>query len=163
MEVAKSSILGEVGKGWDMVDFILQRATIMKCAEVLGACRAVLEMTNSYVKARIQFDRPIGSFQAVQHRMADMFIDIEGLQYLIYEALWELSIGLPSRLHISMAKVKANEVYQRACIEGIKNHGAIGFTADHDIGLYYRRVKAAEFFLGDADFYKEGVAVGLGL
>ena len=163
VEVASSDILGEVDQGWNIVDFILQRATILKCAEVLGACQAVLEMTNSYVKDRVQFERPIGSFQAIQHRMVDMFTGVEGLRYLIYEAIWEVNTGLPSRLHISMAKVKANEVYQRACIDGIKNHGAIGFTADHDIGLYYRRVKAAEFFLRDGDFYRESVAAGLGL
>jgi alkylation response protein AidB-like acyl-CoA dehydrogenase len=163
VRVSRDNILGKKGQGWDIVNFILQRAIVLKCAEVLGACEAVMEMTNAYVKGRVQFDRPIGSFQAVQHRMVDRFIDIEGLRYLVYEAAWEVSIGSASDLHISMAKAKANEIYQRTCIDCIKNYGAIGFTADQDIGLYYRRVKAAEFFLGDTDFHRERVAVGLGL
>ena len=163
VRISKDNILGKKGQGWGIVNFILQRAIVLKCAEVLGACEAVIEMTNAYVKGRIQFDRPIGSFQALQHRMVDRFIDVEGLRYLVYEAAWEVSTGSASDLHISMAKAKANEVYQRTCIDCIKNHGAIGFTADQDIGLYYRRVKAAEFFLGDPNFHRERVAVGLGL
>ena len=161
--VSKDSILGKVGQGWDIVNFILQGASVLKCAEVLGSCEAVMGMTNTYIKERVQFDRPIGSFQTLQHRMVDRFIDVEGLRYLVYEAAWEISTGSTSDLHISMAKAKANEVYQRTCIDCIKNYGAIGFTADQDIGLYYRRVKAAEFFLGDTDFHRERVAVGLGL
>ena len=161
--VSKDSILGKVGQGWDIVNFILQRASVLKCAEVLGSCEAVMGMTNTYIKERVQFDRPIGSFQTLQHRMVDRFIDVEGLRYLVYEAAWEISTGSTSDLHISMAKAKANDVYQRTCIDCIKNYGAIGFTADQDIGLYYRRVKAAEFFLGDTDFHRERVAVGLGL
>jgi Acyl-CoA dehydrogenases len=163
VSVPKNNILGEEVHGWDIVNFILQRGTILKCAEVMGGCQAVLEMTTTYAKDRVQFGHPIGSFQAIQHRMADMFIDVEGLQYLVYEAAWEISIGSPSNLHISMAKAKANEIYQRTCIEGIRVHGAIGFTADHNISLYFSRVKAAEFTLGDTDFYQERVAVELGL
>jgi len=163
VRVSKDNILGKIDQGWDIVDFILQRAIVLKCAEVLGACEAVMQMTNTYVKDRVQFDRPIGSYQALQHRMVDRFIDVEGLRYLVYKAAWEVSTGSASSLHISMAKAKANEVYQRTCIDCIKNHGAIGFTADQDIGLYYRRVKTAEFSLGDSDFHRERVAVGLGL
>ncbi|MDH4368140.1 MAG: acyl-CoA/acyl-ACP dehydrogenase, partial [Dehalococcoidia bacterium] len=75
--VPPDSILGEIGKGWDIADFILQRAAVLKCAEMSGACQAVLDMTSSYAKERIQFDRPIGSFQAIQHKLADMLIDVE--------------------------------------------------------------------------------------
>jgi len=163
VRVSKDGILGKIGQGWGIVNFVLQRASVLKCAEVLGACEAVMEMTNTYIKDRVQFDRPIGSFQVLQHRMVDRLIDVEGLRYLVYEAAWEVSTGSASDLHISMARTKANEVYQRTCIDCIKNYGAIGFTADQDIGLYYRRVKAAEFFLGDTDSHRERVAVGLGL
>jgi alkylation response protein AidB-like acyl-CoA dehydrogenase len=87
-----------------------------------------------------------------------MLIDIEGLRYLVYEAAWRLSIGSASELLISMAKAKANEVYQRACIECMRVHGAIGFTREHDIGLYHLRTKAWEFALGDSFFHKERIA-----
>jgi alkylation response protein AidB-like acyl-CoA dehydrogenase len=161
--VPEDNILGEVGEGWIIVDFILQRAAVLKCAEISGACQAVLDMTGSYAKERIQFDRPIGSFQAIQHKLADMLIDVEAVQYLLYQAAWGISAGLPSPWHISAAKAKADEAYQRICIEAIAAHGAIGYTMDHDIGLYYRRVKAAQFTAGDTDLHREVITAGLGL
>ncbi len=160
--VPEDNILGKMGKGWDVVDFILQRAAVLKCAEISGACQAVLDMTSSYAKERIQFDRPIGSFQAVQHKLADMLVDVEAVQYLLYQAAWGISVGSPSPWQISAAKVKANEVYQRTCIEAIAAHGAIGYTMDHDIGLYYRRVKAAQFVAGDSDLHREVISIQLG-
>lgn len=161
--VPEDNILGKMGKGWDVVDFTLQRAAVLKCAEISGACQAVLDMTSSYAKERIQFDRPIGSFQAVQHKLADMLVDVEAVQYLLYQAAWGISVGSPSPWQISAAKVKANEVYQRTCIEAIAAHGAIGYTMDHDIGLYYRRVKAAQFVAGDSDLHREVISIQLGL
>jgi alkylation response protein AidB-like acyl-CoA dehydrogenase len=161
--VPKDSILGKTGNGWHIVDFTLQRAAVLKCAEMSGACQAVLDMTSSYAKERIQFDRPIGSFQAIQHKLADMLIDVEAVQYLLYQAAWGVSVGLPSLWQISAAKAKANEAYQRICIEAIAAHGAIGYTMDHDIGLYYRRVKAAQFAAGDTDLHREVIAAELGL
>ena len=161
--VPEDNILGEIGSGWDIVNFILQQAAVLKCAEISGACQAVLDMTSNYAKERIQFDRPIGSFQAVQHKLADMLIDVEAVQYLLYQAAWGISIGSPSPWQISAAKAKANEVYQQICIEAIAAHGAIGYTMDHDIGLYYRRVKAAQFVAGDTDLHREVISIQLGL
>ncbi|TET50767.1 MAG: acyl-CoA dehydrogenase, partial [Dehalococcoidia bacterium] len=77
----EDAVLGETGNGWDVVGFMLQRAAVLKCAEMCGACQAVLDMTSSYARERIQFDRPIGSFQAIQHKLADMLIDVEAVQY----------------------------------------------------------------------------------
>jgi alkylation response protein AidB-like acyl-CoA dehydrogenase len=163
VSVPKDNVLGEIDNGWGIVDFILQRAAVLKCAEISGACQAVLDMTSTYAKERIQFERPIGSFQAIQHKLADMLIDAEAVQYLLYQAAWGISVGSPSPWQISAAKVKANEAYQRICIEAISAHGAIGYTMDHDVGLYYRRVKAAEFAAGDTDLHREVIASGLGL
>jgi alkylation response protein AidB-like acyl-CoA dehydrogenase len=161
--VPEDSVLGKLGEGWDIVDFILQRAAVLKCAEISGACQAVLDMTGGYAKSRIQFGRPIGSFQAIQHKLADMLIDVEAVQYLLYQAAWGVSVGSPSPWQISAAKAKANEAYQRICIEAIAAHGAIGYTMDHDVGLYYRRVKGAQFAAGDTDLHREAIATGLGL
>jgi alkylation response protein AidB-like acyl-CoA dehydrogenase len=161
--VSRENILGKIGQGWGIVNFILQRAAVLKCAEMSGACQAVLDITSSYARERIQFDRPIGSFQAIQHKLADMLIDVEAVQYLLYQAAWGINVGSPSPWQISAAKAKANEAYQRICIEAIAAHGAIGYTMDHDIGLYYRRVKAAQFAAGDTDLHREVIAVGLGL
>jgi acyl-CoA dehydrogenase len=161
--VSGDSILGEISKGWDVAKFILQRAAVLKCAEMYGACQAVLDMTAAYAKDRIQFGRPIGSFQAIQHKLTDMLIEMEGVQYLLYEAAWGISVGLPSPWHISAAKAKANEAYQRICIEALAAHGAIGYTMDHDLGLYYRRIKAAQFAGGDTDLHRETIAIEMGL
>ncbi len=163
VSVSQDNILGEVGGGWTMVDFTLRRAAVLKCAEMSGACQAVLDMTSSYAKERIQFDRPIGSFQAIQHKLADMLIDVEAVQYLLYQAAWGINVGSPSLWQISAVKAKANEAYQKVCIEAIAAHGAIGYTMDHDVGLYYRRVKAAQFGAGDTDLHRAVIAGGLGL
>jgi alkylation response protein AidB-like acyl-CoA dehydrogenase len=161
--VPKDNVLGRVGDGWKIVDFVLQPAAVLKCAEMSGACQAVLDTTNSYAKERVQFERAIGSFQAIQHKLVDMAIDVEAVQYLLYQAAWGISTGSPSRWQISAAKAKANLSYQRICIDAIAVHGAIGYTMDDDIGLYYRRVKAAEYAAGDTELHREMLAVGLGL
>jgi alkylation response protein AidB-like acyl-CoA dehydrogenase len=163
VSVPRGNVLGSVGKGWGIVEFILQRAAVLKCAEISGACQAVLDMTSAYARDRIQFDRPIGSFQAVQMKLADMVIDIDAVQYLLYLAAWEISIGKPSEMHISAAKAKAAQVYERICIEGMTAHGAIGFTDDCDLGFYYRRVREAEFTGGDTGLHLEKIASALGV
>jgi alkylation response protein AidB-like acyl-CoA dehydrogenase len=163
VKAGRSDILGKKGDGWKVISYMAQRATVLKCAEVAGACQAVLEMTQAYAKDRTQFDKPIGSFMAIQHKLVDMLTDVEGLQYLVHYAAWMLSTGAKADMYISQAKAKANEVYQRVCVDGIKIHGAIGFTMDHDIGCYFRRVKSSEFMLGDTDLHLEKIAAGIGL
>lgn len=160
-EVPKSNVLGNQGQGADIVNYIFQRGAALKSAEMLGGIQTVLKMTNDYAKERVQFGRPIGSFQAIQHRLVDLFIDIEGLRYIVYEAVWNISYGSPSDLLISIAKAKANEIYQRTCIDCIRVHGAVGFTRELDLGLYHLRTKASEFTLGDSRFHKEKIAAEL--
>ncbi len=163
VKATRREILGKAGDGWKVIEYMMQRAAVLKCAEVSGACQAVMEMSNAYAKERIQFDKPIGSYMAIQHKLVDMLTDVEGLQYLVYYTGWLLSTGAKADLQVSLSKAKANDVYQRVCIDGIKVHGAIGFTMDHDIGCYFRRVKAAEYILGDTDLHLERVAAGIGL
>jgi alkylation response protein AidB-like acyl-CoA dehydrogenase len=157
VKVSKADVLGEPNKGWDIVEYIIQHATVLKCAEMSGGARAVLDITNKYARERIQFDKPIGSFQAIQHRLANMLIWVEGLKYLVYEAAWQINAGSPAKDLVSMAKVKANEVYQQVCIDGIYIHGAIGFTEEMDVGLYHLRTKAMEFELGNSEFHRERI------
>ena len=104
-----------------------------------------------------QFDKPIGSFQAIQHKLVDMLIDIDALKYLVYEAAWNIDAGTPSRMLNSMVKAKANMVYQKVCMDGIDIHGAIGFTDEMDVSLYHLRTKANEFELGGTDFHMSRV------
>ncbi len=156
--VPRENILGELNGGWEIVEYILQHATILQSAEMSGGAQAALEIATQYAKERVQFDKPIGSFQAVQHMLADMVAEVEGLRYLVYEAAWNISNGTLSPLLVSMAKTKANKVYERACIDSVVIHGAIGFTDEMDIGLYFVRTKAYEFDLGSSDFHRERIA-----
>jgi len=163
VRVSRQDVLGRINGGRKVVDLIMQWGAVLKCAEICGACQAVLDMTNNYAKERIQFDKPIGSLMVIQHQLVDMFTDVEGLQYLVYHAAWLLSQGVKADVQVSMAKAKANQVYQKACIDSVKIHGAIGFTMDHDLGCYVRRIKSAEFMLGDTSLHLEKIAAGLGL
>ena len=142
-------------QGYDIIDYLLQTATVLKCAEMSGGVQAVLEMTRRYAQDRIQFEKPIGSFQAIQHKLANTFIWVEGLKNLVYEAAWHINVGVPRKDLVSMAKVKANTVYQQTCIDSITVHGAIGFTEEMDIGLYHLRSTANEFDMGGSEFHRK--------
>ena len=161
--VSGDDVLGTAGDAENMVRQLLDKAALLKCAEASGACQAVLEMTIAYAKERQQFGKPIGTFQVIQHRLVDMLMQVEGLQYLVYQAAWLKSIGADCAAQIAMAKVKANKVYQCVALDGIKVHGAIGFSMDHDIGLYYRRVLASRFLPYDTGHYLDRVAEGIGI
>ena len=163
VSVPKDNILGELHRGWPLVELIFQTTALLKSAEMLGGVQAVLEMTTEYSKQRIQFGASIGSFQAVQHNLVDLFNEIQGLRYLVYEAAWRIDAGLPAfpaAPLISMAKAKANKVYQRACIDGMKLHGAIGFTEELDIGLYHLKTRANLALGGDTRFHLDRIAGG---
>ncbi len=163
VKLRDNEVLGAAGTGEEMLERILDKAALLKCAEVCGACQAVLEMSIAYAGERKQFGKPIGTFQAIQHRLVDMMIQVEGLQHLVYQAGWMTGAGMECSEQIAMAKVKANEVYQHAALDCIRVHGAIGFSLDHDAGLYYRRVLASRFFPQDTGHYLEKVAAGIGL
>jgi alkylation response protein AidB-like acyl-CoA dehydrogenase len=161
--VPSKNILGKLNQGWPVVKEALQRATAAKCAEMVGGAQAALEMTVKYAKERVQFNRPIGSFQAIQHYCANMVTDVDGARFISYKAAWELSEGLPAARDIAIAKAWTGEAYGRVTLLAHQIFGAIGFTMDHDIHLYYRRAKAGEIMFGDGDFQRAIVASELGL
>jgi len=156
--VPVKDMLDKAGQGWGEVSRALQRAAAAKSIEMVGGAQQVLEMTVDYAKERVQFDRPIGSFQAVQHHCANMAIYVDSARYLAYQAAWKLSEGLPCDMEVAAAKAWASDAYRRVCSLGHQVHGAIGFTLDHDMQLYSRRSKAAEVVFGDADFHREAIA-----
>jgi len=128
-----------------------------------GGARWALETTIEYVKERVQFDRPIGSFQIIQHYLADMSIDVDSSRVSLHKAAWMLSEGMECTKEISVIKGWLSEAYRRVAAQSHQIHGAIGFTKDHDLELYFRRAKAGELYFGDADFHREIVAQQLGL
>ncbi len=161
--VPASAIIGQVDQGWDTISRVLDLAAVGKCAEMLGGADRVLEMTTDYVKERVQFGRPVGSFQAVQHHCANIATDVEGCRYVAYQAAWRISERLPAEREVAIAKAWVSDAYRRVCALGHQSHGAIGFTKEYDLQLFTRRAKAAEVAYGDTDFHREQVAVGMGL
>ncbi len=163
LEVPSSRVLGEVNGGWDTIEKVVRWGAVGKCAEMVGGSQQVLDMTVEFAKQRVQFGRPIGSFQAVQHHCANMATDVEGSRYLTYQAAWLLSEELPAEREVAMAKAWVSDAYARVCATGHQCHGAIGFTKEHNMQLYSRRAKAAELAFGDSDFHLEQVAQSIGL
>jgi alkylation response protein AidB-like acyl-CoA dehydrogenase len=163
LSVPKASILGRLNQGGSAVEKIVQRAAVGKCCEMVGNLQRVLEMTVDYAKERKQFDRPIGSFQVIQHYCADMATDVDSARFGTYQAAWMLSEGLPCTKEVAIAKAWIGEASQRVSALAHQIHGAIGATIEHDLHYYTRRAKAAELAFGDANFYREVVASEMGL
>jgi alkylation response protein AidB-like acyl-CoA dehydrogenase len=163
VKVARENILGELNGGWGVVGKTIQRAAVAKCCEMVGCIQQALDMTVSYAKERKQYDRPIGSFQVIQHYCADMATDVDGTRLSTYQAAWMMSEGLPCTKEVAIAKAWAGEACQRVMALAHQIHGAIGVTIDHDLQYYTRRAKAAEVSFGDASFYREIVAKEMGL
>jgi alkylation response protein AidB-like acyl-CoA dehydrogenase len=163
MSIPEANILGQLNQGWSTVQKIIERAAVGKCCEMVGNIQRVLEMTVDYAKERKQFDRPIGSFQAVQHYCADMATDVDSARFATYQAAWMLCEGLPCTKEAAIAKAWISEASQRVLALAHQIHGAIGATIEHDLHYYTRRAKAAEIAFGDANFYREIVAREMGL
>ncbi len=162
VSVSKADLLGRPGQ-LAAVQRIVERAAVAKCCEMVGNIQRVLEMTVSYAKERKQFERPIGSFQAIQHYCVDMATDVDGARLSTYRAAWMLSKGLPCTGEVATAKAWMGEASQRIMDLAHQIHGAIGVTMEHDLHFYSRRAKAAELAYGDADVYREMVAQEMGL
>ena len=161
--VPKANILGQFDQGWSAVQKIIERATVGKCCEMIGNMQRILEMTIDYAKERKQFDRPIGSFQVIQHYCANMATDVDGARLSTYQAAWMLSERLPCTKEVAIAKAWIGEASQRVSALAHQIHGAIGVTIEHDLHLYTRCAKAAELAYGDTNFYREVVAKEMGL
>ncbi len=151
--------LGEIGGGWTALARVLDRATVALCAEMCGGAQKVLDMTVEYAKIRQAFGRPIGSYQGVKHKAADMLVDVENSKSITYYAAWAMDEGVSEGpLAVSMAKAYVSDAYRRVSANGIQLHGGIGFTWEHDLHLYFKRAKGSEFTFGDATFHRERVA-----
>ncbi len=163
VRVAKESVLGTVGGGWEIAQRAVERAAIAGCCDTVGVLQRVMEMTLDYVKERKQFEKIIGSFQVIQHYMADMATDVDGTRFVAYEAAWRWSEGLSYHKELAVAKAFAAEAYERIITKSHQIHGAIGVSIDHDLHFYTTRGKASQLSYGDADYYRELVAKSMGL
>jgi alkylation response protein AidB-like acyl-CoA dehydrogenase len=159
VRVPADAALGAAGQGWRALRRVLERATVALCAEMCGGAQRVLEMTTEYAKIRVAFGKPIGAYQGVKHRAADMLVDVENAKSITYYAAWAVDQNAPeAALAVSMAKACTSDAYRRVAGAGIQLHGGIGFTWEHDLHLYFKRAKSSEFTFGDATHHRERVA-----
>jgi alkylation response protein AidB-like acyl-CoA dehydrogenase len=159
VRVGPECLVGRRGGGWPIVERVLDRAKVALSAEMCGGAGRVLEMSVEYAKVRVQFDRPIGSFQAIQHKCANMLLQVESAKAATYYAAWAVANDVPeARLASAMAKSYVSDAYRIVAGEGIQIHGGIGFTWEHDMHIYFKRAKGSEFTFGDATFNREIVA-----
>ena len=158
VEIPKTNIVGPADRGWDILKDTLHRAQVGKCAEMLGGMRAALDMTNTYVKKRMTYGKPVASYQVVQHYLADIWIDVETSKNLVYLAAWKIAEGLPCWKEVRAAKAWLGKTFARVTERCVQMHGAIGLTREHDIGLYYRNARAGDLAFGDSQYQREVIA-----
>ena len=163
VRVSKDNVLGEVGRGWEIVRKVIERAAALKCCDTVGVLQRVLGMTLDYSKERKQFDKPIGSFQVIQHYLAEIATDVDGARFSAYQAAWRLSEGKPCVREIAIAKTFAADAFERIITKSHQIFGAIGVSIDHDLHFYTTRGKAAMLSYGDSDYWREFVAQSMGI
>jgi alkylation response protein AidB-like acyl-CoA dehydrogenase len=156
--------LGTPGEGWAPLAKTLDQASACLANEMVGGAQAVLDMSVEYAKVRVQFGRPIGSFQAIKHKCADMLLEVESGKSAAYYAAWaaaEDNEELP--VAASLAKAYCSDAYFHSSAENIQIHGGIGFTWEHDAHLYFKRAKSSEILFGDATYHRELLAQRIGI
>jgi len=163
VSVPTEEILGGVGEGWPVLKRSLDRATALHCAVSVGGAQKVLEMTVEYTKQRVQFGRPIASFQSVQHDCADMVNAIDSARLATYQAIARLEDGLSADREIAMAKVLANHAYKWTTLTAQQLHGGIAFMEEYDLQMWTRRAKVAELKFGTSGPHREVFAQSMGL
>ena len=140
----------------------LDRGAVFHSAEMLGAAEAVMNLAVEYAKVREQFGRPIGSFQAVKHRCADMLVDVEGMRSAVYHAAWALDAGGPdASTAAATAKIWCSDAAVRVAESALQVHGGIGFTWEADVHLYLKRVQLDQVAFGDARHHRTRLAAML--
>ncbi|MFN0091935.1 MAG: acyl-CoA dehydrogenase family protein [Acidimicrobiales bacterium] len=156
--------VSKAGLAWSDFSSVLDLAAVALAAEQVGGAQRCLDMSVEYAKVRVQFGRPIGSFQAIKHKCADMLLEVESAKSAAYYAGWcaaEMNDELPSVA--SLAKAYCSEAYFHASAENIQIHGGIGFTWEHPAHLYFKRAKSSELLFGDPTYHRELLAQRIGI
>lgn len=157
-------LVGTDGGGWAVLSKTLDLAAVALASEQVGGAQKVLEMSVEYAKVRVQFGRPIGSFQAIKHKCADMLLEVESAKSAAYYGAWVAAEGTDELPVVaSLAKAYCSDAYFHAAAENIQIHGGIGFTWEHPAHLYFKRAKSSELFLGDPTYHRELLAQRIGI
>jgi alkylation response protein AidB-like acyl-CoA dehydrogenase len=163
LDGAPGEPLGDSGRDRGLLDRALDHAAIAQLAYAVGGAEQALDTTVRYARDRHQFGRPIGSFQAVAHRCADMRTDVDACRYLAYQAAWALDRDGPADMEVAAAKSFANDALRRVFRHAHQVHGAIGFSTEYDLHLFTRRAKAFELSYGSSARHRERLAATMGL
>ncbi len=158
VEIDADAIVGESSGAWPGAARLLLRGAALKSAELVGIGQASLDLTVSYAKERIQFGKPIGSFQGVQHHAAEMYRDLEISRLLSWQASSALADGLSGEREVAMAKAKASQCIPALTRTAHQIHGAIAYYRDYPLELYYHRALAAQAAYGDAAYHRRALA-----
>ena len=159
VRLGTESILGDLHHGWSPLQRVLQRAQVGLSAECVGGAQRAMEIATEYAKVRIQYDQPIGAFQAVKHRCAQMFVDAESARSMLYWAGWAQDHGDEKEAAISASAAKSycSEAFTRNAGSGIQILGGTGFTMENEMHLFLKRAKANELALGDPVYHRERI------
>jgi len=159
VKVPKKSIIGKLDGGWAPLQKSVQVATVMLCAQMLGAGQRLLEITVDYAKTRIQFDMPIGINQYIQEHCVFLLREVNGARWSTYLAAWKLAEGEPADFEVAVAKAWGSDAHERACWRAHQVHGGVGYTVyDGVLPLFSRRGKTLQLYLGDTAYHKEKIA-----
>ncbi len=158
VKVSSDSVLGVIDKGWPYIEKVIQKAAVARCAEMVGLAQKALDISLEYAKERLAFGHPIGAFQSIQHRCADMLIDLESSRFATYQAAWRINENLPATREAAIAKAWVGQACRRIMASAHQVHGAIGFTEDHILHYYTKQARASEFSFGDVNFNLEKLA-----
>jgi alkylation response protein AidB-like acyl-CoA dehydrogenase len=157
--VEPQRVLGTPGAGARALGRALEHATVATALECVGTCQTLLELAVEYARNRRQFDQPIGSFQAVQHKCADMLVQVEKARAMTYFAMMALAEEDPRRtLGAAMAKVAASDCQRLVCKDAIQIHGGVGYTWESDVQLYVKRAKTLEALFGTGRQHRRRIA-----
>jgi alkylation response protein AidB-like acyl-CoA dehydrogenase len=162
--VRDARLIGAPGEAGAVLARTLDVAAVALAAEQLGGAQRALDMAVGYAKTRHQFGRPIGSFQAIKHRCADLLLEVSSLRSAVrYAAAAVAEDSAEVAVVAALTKAYASDVYFHVAAENIQIHGGIGFTWEHDAHLYFKRAKSSELLLGDASYHRERLAQRIGL
>ena len=155
VRIPKENLIGKKGKAWSSIKEVLQYATVAQCAEMVGGGQRVLELAVAYAKIREQFGQVIGSFQAIRHHCANMLVDQDACRWITYKTAWMMEEEMPVTKQVSIAKAWCNEAHRRVIATGHQVFGAIGYSEEHEMPLYFRKARMSEVFFGNANYHKK--------
>ncbi len=159
VSLSQKDIVAVGDQAREALEYATRVATLATCAEMLGAMQWIREATLDYAKTRKQFDRTIGSYQAVQHQCADMLLMTESARAATYYAAWALTVNAPDgNKAVAIAKAYCSDAGREVAHRGVQVHGGIGFTWEHDLHLFLKRIKVCEFLFGNATWQREQIA-----